>query len=73
MLIIATIEISQDNGFAEIIYQVEWETLPLDIQKDIMHLINQKQNVSGIKLGPFGMGINRDIFKVVCYLFPKKN
>lgn len=56
----------QDNGFADILYNIEWWVLPLDLQKDIMHLINRKQNVNGIKLGPFGTCINRDVFKIVC-------
>lgn len=49
------------------LYDTEWEVLPTDIQKAIMHLINQKQNVSGISLGPFGYGINRDTFKIVSH------
>lgn len=54
------------------LYDIEWQVLPVDLQRDVMHLINQKQNVSGISLGPFGYGINREVFKIVS-LFLKPN
>lgn len=58
----------QNNSFVEILYEIEWEVLPVPIQKCIILLINRKQNVGGIKLGPFGTSLNRITFKIVCIL-----
>lgn len=54
----------QDNGFGELLYGVEWEILPTDIQMVIMLIINRNQNGLGLKFGPFGK-INRKSFKMV--------
>lgn len=48
------------------LYQTKWEILPLNIQNTIKVLIHRKQNEEGLSLGPLGVGINREIFKVVC-------
>lgn len=58
---------NKDNGFTEILYEIEWDVLPPNIQRIIMLLIHRKQNEPGLKLGPFGTGINREIFKLVRY------
>ena len=46
-------------------YEIKWEILPPNVQKVIMLLIHRKQNERGLSLGPFGMGINRESFKLV--------
>lgn len=50
------------------LYQTNWEVLPPKIQMFIMLLIHRKQNERGLKLGPFGVGINRETFKLVGFL-----
>lgn len=47
------------------LYKIKWEVLPPKIQKFIMLLIYRSQNERGLKLGPFGAGINRAYFKLV--------
>lgn len=47
------------------LYALEWQALPCDIQRDIMLIIHRSQNGSGLKLGPFGNCINRETFKLV--------
>lgn len=47
------------------LYETKWEILPIKIQKILKLLIQQKQNARGLSLGPFGVGINRETFKVV--------
>lgn len=47
------------------LYELEWQALPSDTQKDIMLIINRSQNGSGLKLGPFGNCINRETFQLV--------
>lgn len=58
----------KDHGFAEMYYEVKWEVLPVNIQKAIMLLIHRKQNERAFKMGPFGVGINRELFKLVIAL-----
>lgn len=55
----------KDNGFGEMLYGVQWEVLPTDIQMVIMLIINRNQNGCGLKFGPFGNCINRETFKIV--------
>lgn len=47
------------------LYQTKWEILPPKTQMVVMLLIHRKQNEKGLSLGPFGMGINRESFKLV--------
>lgn len=42
--------------------KTKWEMLPPKIQKVIMLLIYRSQYERGLKLGPFGVGINRECF-----------
>lgn len=55
------------------LYQTNWEVLPTNIQKVIMLLIHRKQSERGLKLGPFGVGISRESFKLVLVLFHQLN
>lgn len=55
----------QDSGFAEMLYDINWEVFPLDIQKTNMYLIYRKQNVKGPSMGRFGVTINRELFNIV--------
>lgn len=64
-LIVFFVNICKDNGFAEMLYQIKWEILPINIQKAVMLLIHRKQNERGLSLGPFAMGVNRESFKLV--------
>lgn len=41
--------------------------MPLEQQKDIIHLINRKQNGVNLTVGPFG-SVNRELFGVVSAL-----
>lgn len=59
----------KNNGFAEMLYGTKWEVFPPKIQKIIMLLIHRKQSERGLKLGPFGVGINRESFKLVIAFF----
>lgn len=42
--------------------------MPIEFQRDIMHLINRKQNGVTLTIGPFA-NIDREIFKIVSELF----
>lgn len=39
--------------------------MDLKVQKVIMLLMHRKQNEEGLRLGPFGIGINRESFNLV--------
>lgn len=36
----------------DVIYNSTWYALPIEYQKDVMHLINRKQNGVSISVGP---------------------
>lgn len=57
--------IFKDNGFGKMLYEVEWELLPTDIQSSIMLIIRRNQYGNGLKFGPFENYINRETFRMV--------
>ncbi|XP_055296748.1 uncharacterized protein LOC129565663 [Sitodiplosis mosellana] len=42
-----------NDGTCEILYEIKWYVLPIKFQKDIMHLINRRQNKKSLSVGPF--------------------
>lgn len=59
----------QNNGFADILYESDWYTLPLKQQKLLLSLIHHKQHGQKLMIGPFGRTINRQLFKQVIVLY----
>lgn len=51
---------------ADVIYNSTWYALPIKYQKDLMHLINRKQNGVSISVGPLAK-INLEYCYVVSY------
>lgn len=47
-------------------YESNWYNLPIKHQKDMMHMINRKQNGTKITVGPFGV-INRELTTAVSF------
>lgn len=56
----------------DVIYQSNWYAMPVDLQKDIMHLINRKQNGVCLSIGPFAT-INNECCYVVSSSFNELN
>lgn len=54
---------NQDNGLDRLLY---WYNLPNELQKDVMHLINLKQNGVKITAGPLET-VDRELFKIVSF------
>lgn len=46
-------DLFQNDGSSEILYNTKWYGLPIELQKDLMHLINRRQNRTALAIGPF--------------------
>lgn len=53
------------------LYDLNWHSLPNDLQKDLQQLIHRMQNGVVLTVGPFET-VNRELFKIVCNFFFKK-
>ncbi|XP_055298571.1 uncharacterized protein LOC129566554 [Sitodiplosis mosellana] len=54
----------ESSGLDEILYDINWYNFPKEMQKDLMHLINHRQNAAALTVGPFG-NVNRNLVTVV--------
>ncbi|XP_031619257.1 uncharacterized protein LOC116338265 [Contarinia nasturtii] len=57
-------EIFQDNDTGKILYDTKWYALPVEVQKNLIPLIHQKQNSRGLSIGPF-IKINIECFGII--------
>lgn len=59
----------KNDGICEIMYNTKWYALPIKMQKDLMHLINRRQNRTTLAIGPFAE-LNIETFFIVGNIKP---